>query len=63
MENTLGVLKIIHGVLEITLGVLEITLGVLENAFTCVDNSMNVRSKKSYCSAKEVLTRRPQNLN
>ena len=56
MENTLGVLKIIHGVLEIT-------LGVLENAFTCVDNSMNVRSKKSYCSAKEVLTRRLKTLN
>ena len=56
MENTFGLLKIIHGVLEIT-------LGVLENAFTCVDNSMNVRSKKSFCSAKEVLTRSPQNLN
>ena len=56
MENTLGVLKIIHVVLEIT-------LGVLENAFTRVDNCFNACSKKSYCSAKEVLTRIPQNLN
>ena len=56
MENNAGVMKI-------TLGVLKITLGVLGNAFMRVDNSMNVRSKKSYCSAIKALTRRPQNLN
>ena len=51
------------GVMENTLGVLKITFGVLGNAFTRVDDSLNACSKKSYCSAKEVLTRRPQNLN
>ena len=58
-----GLLDNNAGVMENTLGVLKITFGVLGNAFTRVDNSLNVRSKKSYCSAKEVLTRRPQNLN
>ena len=58
-----GLLENNAGVMKITLGVLKITLGVLGNAFMRVDNSMNVRSKKSYCSAIKALTRRPQNLN
>ena len=58
-----GLLDNNAGVMENTLGLLKITFGVLGNAYTCVDNCVNVCSKKSYCSAKEVLTRRPKNLN
>ena len=54
-----GLLENNAGVMENTLGLLKITFGVLGNAFTRVDRSLNACSKKSYCSAKKVLTRRP----
>ena len=46
-----------------TLGELKITFGVLGNAFTRVDRSLNVRSKKSYCSAKKALMFSEKKLN